>query len=398
MGFALSGALWLIDNSWAGADGAGATSDPQAPVPQESILSSLRQAFKQDFDHEVVRGHFDVGSPPDVHRYYCLVDPKTGKKEPNGVPGKPVSRPDGMTGIKATAVSTYSCASAEQQGILATNDYVLSGRLAGANAPAPAPVPPAAPPAPNQDTPNRDTSPVRVDVAGVKLGMSPDEVRAVLKSKRLLDYYESSDNLIRASSGTRFVNVIAAWSAAGDEGESFQIMFTPVPGKERAMAIVHSMGYSPGSVVREVDLKRGLVAKYGGFAAAADVSASPTWRVQSGGATQVGDSCDRRGVVGGLAGLSPVTGNRKNLALKTTLDEFQFQIDHCGVAIVTEDHVAAGADAQHAEPTIARFTVTAYSPSIGFEGAAAAAQLLGTSGGSPAGKGAHSQDSAALPL
>ncbi len=366
-------------------------SDAPAAVPQANIFSSLKQAFKQDFDHEVVRGHFDVGAGSGARRYYCLADPKTGRKEPNGVPGKPVPRPDGMTGIKATAVSTYGCDSAEQQGILVTTGYVLSGALSGVNTPAPRPADAAAAPGAARSA---EASPGRVDVAGVKLGMSPDEVRAVLRSKQLLDYYESTDSLVHSGSGgdgvrsppgAHFVNFIAAWTAPGSSGgsgqavedaESFEVMFTPVPGRERAMAIIHSSAYSLPNAIRESDLKRALVTKYGGFAAAGDLPASPTWRIQSGGGTQVGDSCERRGVVGGLEGSSPAIADRKNLALKTTLEEFRFQIERCGVAIVTEDH-AAGGDAPHGERSIVRFTVTAYSPSIGFEGAAAAAQLIG---------------------
>jgi len=98
----------------------------QTAAPSGNFFSSVKQAFKQDFDREVVRGHFDVGSPPEEHRYYCLVDAKTGKSEANGVGGQPFLRPDGMTGIKGGAVSFYSCVNAEQQGSLVTAGYVLS--------------------------------------------------------------------------------------------------------------------------------------------------------------------------------------------------------------------------------------------------------------------------------
>jgi pyruvate/2-oxoglutarate dehydrogenase complex dihydrolipoamide acyltransferase (E2) component len=134
----------------------GALADPQAgeaqtPAPTGNFFSSLKQAFKQDLDREVVRGHFDVGSPPDAHRYYCLVDAKTGKGETNGVAGEPVLRPDGMTGIKAGAVSFYSCVNAEQQGILVTTGYTLSqglrGKVAAAPPASPTPASPAPPPA-----------------------------------------------------------------------------------------------------------------------------------------------------------------------------------------------------------------------------------------------------------
>src|ERR1700716_2774158 len=63
-----------------GASAISSSSDAPTSLPQQSFFSSLKQAFNKDFDHEVVRGHFDLGSPPNAHRYYCLVDPKTGKK------------------------------------------------------------------------------------------------------------------------------------------------------------------------------------------------------------------------------------------------------------------------------------------------------------------------------
>src|ERR1700687_442354 len=74
----------LADPQAGEANGAAASSaarEAQTPPPAGNFVSSLKQAFKQEQDREVVRGHFDVGSPPDAHRYYCLVDAKTGKSE-----------------------------------------------------------------------------------------------------------------------------------------------------------------------------------------------------------------------------------------------------------------------------------------------------------------------------
>jgi hypothetical protein len=82
-------------------------------------------------------------------------------------------------------------------------------------------------------------------------------------------------------------------------------------------------------------------------------------------------------VVGGLRELDAGTRATQNLALKTTPEEFQYQIDHCGVAIVTEDHVANGSGPRQ-DRTIARYTVTAYSPSIGLDGVVTAMQLMQT--------------------
>jgi hypothetical protein len=70
------------------------------------------------------------------------------------------------------------------------------------------------------------------------------------------------------------------------------------------------------------------------------------------------------------------SATRQNLALKTTPDEFRFQMERCGTVIVTEDHSTANGGAARDDRMVMRFTVTAYSPSIGLEGAAAAAQLI----------------------
>jgi hypothetical protein len=372
------------------ASAASSSSDTQTSLPQQGVFSSLKQAFNKDFDHEVVRGHFDLGSPPNTHRYYCLVDAKTRKREPNGVLGQPVPAADGMTGIKGASVSLYRCDDAEKQGMLVTTGY-LSRMREGVTAP------------PSQahtqvGVPMLPDAPDKVDVAGVKLGMSPDEVRAILKSKKLVGYLESTETLggfdstrgaLQPIANGRFVNVIATWAspsspvgdARGEDGESYEVMFTPVPGKERAMAIIHSVGYSPAEAVRETALENGLVKKYGGFTSTDDLPGSPTWRFQSGGNVQVGDPCNRRGIIGGLSGLNVGNATRQNLALKTTPDEFRFQMDRCGIAIVTEDHSTANRAAPREDRFVTRFTVTAYSPSIGFEGATTAAQLIQTAAG-----------------
>jgi hypothetical protein len=105
--------------------------EAQVSESKGGYATSLRQAFEEDPTREVVRGHFEQGTPPHTHRYYCLVDPKTGKTEPNGVAGQLVKRRDGMTGIQDPAVSPLSCADAQQKGLLVTTGYVVKGRAAG---------------------------------------------------------------------------------------------------------------------------------------------------------------------------------------------------------------------------------------------------------------------------
>jgi ketosteroid isomerase-like protein len=122
------------------------------------FFSSLKQAFQEDPEREIVRGHFDVGTPPDTRRFYCLVNPKNGRREPNAVAGEPVRRRDGTTRIRQPAVSPLSCADAEAKGLLVTAGYLLPAGAKTAGSPAsPAnaapqgaagvPASPAAPPA-----------------------------------------------------------------------------------------------------------------------------------------------------------------------------------------------------------------------------------------------------------
>jgi uncharacterized protein (TIGR02246 family) len=130
-------------------------------------MSSLKQAFSQHADREVVWAHFDVGSAPDTHRFYCLIDPETGKREPNGVAGEVFLRRDGMTGLKGPAISPVSCADAEQKGILITSGYTVklsAGSTHGPVLTAPVPGPNAAPAAGAAVAPAAAAHPPRSDL------------------------------------------------------------------------------------------------------------------------------------------------------------------------------------------------------------------------------------------
>jgi hypothetical protein len=395
--------------------GSAAATDLQSALATGDYFSSAKQAFSEDFNKEVVRGHFDIGTPPDTHRFYCLVNAKTGKGQLNAVGGETFVRSDGMTGLKSSGVAPLSCVKAEQLGVLVTTGYVLKVSVTSAPVPpvqaAPAAVP-AAPasavasaplpvPQPVEDANKSGPGVERVDVAGLKLGMSPDQVRAVFKARMLSDYYESTETL-HAGGASHYVNLIAAWTSAprsaaadgaGGDGESFEVLFTPVPGKERVLAIIHSTAYSPSTAIHATGLSGGLVAKYRGYAKADELPPSPTWRVQSDGSVLIGDECNRRSIFGGLGKIGFGAQPRSNPALKTTTEEFRYQIDHCGVAIVTEDDAALNPDAPLKDRLIARFTVTAYSPTIGFEGATTAAQLMQAAGSTAIKSAARDKDS-----
>jgi hypothetical protein len=218
---------------------------------------------------------------------------------------------------------------------------------------------------------------------------------------------DSAKSAMQPIPNGRFVNVIAAWtpppaSAGGDnyqvDGEAFEVMFTPVPGKERVMGIVHSVGYSPANAVREVALENGLINKYGGFGPG-DLPQSPTWRIQSSGYLQVGDPCNRRGTLGGIGALTGASMGRENLALKRSAEDLKSVIDRCGVAILTEDHFTANGGALREDRLVTRFTMTAYSPAIALEGANGATQLIQAAGGTAKkADGSHPKDSPAPSL
>jgi len=410
----VAGLLLLVGATWEsradapapqGAAVANAPADAGEPktLPQDGLFSSIKQSLREG-DQEIIRGHFEVGSPPNVHRYYCLMDPKSHRREPNGVVGEPISRSDGMTGIKSSAVSLYRCDKAEQQGMLVTAGYTVPTPSAPAPATAAAiPPPPAQPaPAPPSSAPSAPAVPAAppvvsrfssgmVDISGVRLGMSADEVRTVLKSKNLRDPHEWSENLsYRDETGRTqpvpngsFVNVMAASSAGpaaadGDyetNGESFEVMFTPVPGHERVMAIVHTVGYSTANAVHESALENGLIEKYGGVVGGGGLPQSATWLYRAGGTVTVGDSCGRRDVLGGLGSLR-ATSARENIALHRATEELDFEVQHCGIAIVTEDHHTANGGALRGDRMITRYTVTAYSPILAQEGAVQAEKIL----------------------
>lgn len=144
------GGVTQADPPAQGAATGSSAADTQVAESKDGFFSSLKQAFSEDLNRDVIRGHFEVTSASNSHRYYCLVDPKSGKREANGVSGDPFQRRDGMTGIKNAAVTPLSCADAEQKGLLVTAGYLVKGKAG--NAAAAPPTPPASvaspPPAP----------------------------------------------------------------------------------------------------------------------------------------------------------------------------------------------------------------------------------------------------------
>ncbi|HLW24816.1 MAG TPA: hypothetical protein VKT22_10685 [Steroidobacteraceae bacterium] len=429
-------------------------------LPQSSVLASVSQSWK-GADRDIVYGHFDLGE----RRYYCLIDAKSGKREPNGVLGDLFVQKDGTTAIHMSSVSLYACAEAQRAGYIETRGYQLTERAARAllppagtaadstagappsSAPAitpasvPAPAPAAAaPPAASSASPGTAVSSTlgpstgasaapssasvtssaavasssapgasgqgagKIDVGGVRLGMGVEEVRAAIRGRRLLNYWESlgaaggraagaaasgaATGAARgaatgAASGARFVSRIAAWSApdAAGDGESIEVLFTPVPGYERAYAIVHTVAYAPAHAVGQGALDRLLVKKYGGFGGAEALPSAPTWRLTRAAGIEAGDPCELRGLFGGLREVGSAPLERANSALGMPLEELQSQADRCGIAIVTEDHLSTSGSADRDHRRVVRFTISAYSPAIAVEGLKSAARTAPAGGG-----------------
>jgi hypothetical protein len=389
-------------------------------LSQSSVFASVSQSWK-GADQDIVYGHFDLGSPPAVRRYYCLIDAHSGKREPNAVLGEPIVQKDGTTALHMSSVSLYACADAQRAGYIDTGGYQLTERAARALAASPirpsqgpsgasttgaapaapaAPLSPAAPAAPaaaaalmpapaSVPTPGAagTASSLQggagaIEVAGVRLGMTGDEARAALKGRGLLNYCEAL-GLTGASATSasdtghpraRFLRRLQAWSApdtAGD-GESIEVLFTPIPGHEQAYAIVDTLAYAPARAIRQVALDEMLEKRYGGFSGA--LPPSPTWRLQRDGRVEVGDECELRGLFGGMREIGTVPVEAAAPALDTSVQELESQAQRCGIAIVTEDHVSTSGSASREARRITRVTLTAYSPAIALEGVRASAR------------------------
>jgi len=189
------------------------------------FLSSLKQAFSQNVDRDVVWAHFDVGTAPDTHRFYCLLDPKTGKREPNGVAGEPFLRRDGTTGLKAPAISPVSCSDAEQKGLLVTSGYTMKPGAHSASGPvaAPAPTPPAAPAAAAASAPAAATAAPASAAASAAPASAAASAPGVAVAPAAASHPQGSD--LRTQMETVNATFVAAYNT--QNGAAFKAMYTP---------------------------------------------------------------------------------------------------------------------------------------------------------------------------
>ncbi len=159
------------------------------------------------------------------------------------------------------------------------NRHFIIARQAGGATPNPGASSTGATPAkiPDGDQPIHND----VDILGLKLGMSPDQARPLVKARKLQNYLELSQELafpdpvtgialsipngnmltfIVGASGNRGYGRIGGLSA---DYETLSASFTPVPGAERLVMIVHKVGLRIDEALREDSFYNALTAKYG---------------------------------------------------------------------------------------------------------------------------------------
>lgn len=114
-----------------------------------------------------------------------------------------------------------------------------------------------------------------VDVAGVKLGMSPEEVRAVLAARKLtgskefkhtIAYPDPVTHQYQSIQGTEYLYAIVGWIgsfAPTDNWQTIDVVFSPQPGHERVVEVSRVVNYSSGDAVALQTLRTQLVGKYG---------------------------------------------------------------------------------------------------------------------------------------
>lgn len=363
-----------------GSDGYAQT-DSSAPPPKKGFLSSLGDSFKQAIDPKAVRGYFDAAG----QRYYCLVDTKTGANQDAAVQGLVTKLDNGSSTINTPTTTTLSCDKVEKLGklMLMAGSTNMPAPMGGAEQRAGA----------ASTSTGIDVSALAIDVSGVKLGMSLDEVRAVLKAKGFGKYKEWTKTLAymdqingggsRMIPNGQWVNVVATWippppSQRGpsftSDGESYFVEFTPVPGHERAILITHTVGYSTANAIRQSTLEDGLAKKYRDFprSTATGTPASPSWIFEAGGAVH-GDAAQACRLVAAVPDELDI-GERGNESTNSALAGGWPQ--RCGVAMVMAEQYVQNYNAALADRIVTRFSVRAYSTALAIEGRLAAAELV----------------------
>jgi hypothetical protein len=116
-------------------------------------------------------------------------------------------------------------------------------------------------------------APEPLGIAGVRLGMTADEVRAVLKARKYpmrefqatLSYMDKVTQLPVHIPDSIFINTMVQTGprTRGEPVEKLRVYFSPAPGNERVVAVSHHVEYPRGREVREAALQKAFADKYG---------------------------------------------------------------------------------------------------------------------------------------
>jgi hypothetical protein len=239
-----------------------------------------------------------------------------------------------------------------------------------------------------------------IDVGGLKLGLTVSEVHTILEAKGLPQSKEYKMYLTFRDDGNAgnsarlpnsdFVSEITAGTIirnAGEDHEEFNIHFSPNPGEERVVGIVHTVTYSPRNAIRLVDFENTIAQKYAEFRRSTDndLPAARSWMLGLHGLEELppASPCSVYSSTGGRAMVAlPVDRQPDgNLVLTLALSGTGFasrpwKTARCGpveleVSGVTVQNQHAPLQAR----TITHYTVSIFSSSLADEGFAAAAKL-----------------------
>jgi hypothetical protein len=227
--------------------------------------------------------------------------------------------------------------------------------------------------------------------------MTVNEVYTALKAKGLPQSKEYKMFLtFRDDSGAShfarlpnsdFVSEITAGTNAGEDHEEFNIHFSPIPGEERVVGIVHTVTYSPRNAIRLVDFENTIAQKYAEFRRSTDnyPPATHSWMLGLHGLEELppASPCSVYNSTGGRATVAlPVDRQPDgNLVLTLALSGTGFasrpwEMAHCGpVALDVSGVSVQNQNAPLQARTITHYTVSVFSSNLANEGFAAAAKL-----------------------
>lgn len=106
---------------------------------------------------------------------------------------------------------------------------------------------------------------VKLDVMGVHLGMTPDQVKSVLDQHRKgMSWQEYNGGDFGIQEGSYLTGANARWSSEGNNGpESVIVVFSPPPGDPKLVAVLRDSGFDQSQAPTVEGLISSLTEKFG---------------------------------------------------------------------------------------------------------------------------------------